>query len=67
MSATWMLWAGLQINGESLEQHERTGLLCKVRSSDTAFTQEERARESERAGTQSHATLSVGRLPVCVW
>lgn len=55
-----MLGAGLQVNGESPGQHERTGLLCKVRSSDTAL-------DRERAGTQSHATLSVGRLSVCVW
>lgn len=42
-AATWMLWAGLWINGESPGQHEMTGLLCKVRSSDTALD-----RESER-------------------
>lgn len=64
--STWMLWAGLQINGESPGQHEMTGLLCKLRSSDTALDrQREKERERERAGTASHATLSVGR-PFCV-
>lgn len=36
VAVTCMLWAGLHINGESPGQHEMTGLVCKVRSSDTA-------------------------------
>lgn len=61
-AATWMLWAVLQINGESPGQHERTRLLCKVRSSDTALH-----RASEREQVLRVTQHSVGRLSVCVW
>lgn len=60
-AATWMLWAGLQINGESPGQHEMTGLLCKVRSSDTAL---DRESEREQVLTVTQHSLLAARLCV---
>lgn len=47
--------AGLLIHGESPGQPERTALLCKVRSSDTALN-------GGGARTASHATRLAGCL-----
>lgn len=60
-AVTWMMWAELQINGDSPVQLERTGLLCKLRGNDTAIRS---AREQIPPVTQHSLELAGG---LCVF